>query len=87
MTITTTITLFRLNRLTGASTATIDGHGALAIPTGRRAPVKQVSIAICGTAGMSPAQYIARTEAWRPLDLHKDWLTWPGATTRGSHAR
>ena len=87
MNITTTVTLYRLNRQTGSYTATIDGHGAIAIPAGRRAPAKQVSIAICGTSGMSPTQYIARTEGWRPLDLHKDWLTWPGATTRGNNAR
>lgn len=40
-----------------------------------------VAVAICNTTtGMSVQQYIARTQAWRPLDIHPDWRTWEGAT-------
>lgn len=39
------------------------------------------------TACCSPysvAQYLDKTAAWRPLDIHPDWRTWDGATTKGN---
>lgn len=46
---------------------------------------KSVSEHICRiTACLTPDKYIARTQAWRPLDLHPDWRTWDGATTKGN---
>lgn len=50
------------------------------IPKGRHE--KAVARHICYP--MTPSVYIARTQAWRPLDIHPDWRTWDGATTKGN---
>lgn len=53
----------------------------IATPISTRAThAETVSAAICHiTTRLTPKQYIARTEAWRPLDIHPDWLVWDGS--------
>lgn len=53
----------------------------IATPIATRAThAETVSAAICHvTTRLTPKQYIARTEAWRPLDIHPDWLVWDGS--------
>lgn len=46
------------------------------------AHAKSVSEHICRiTACLTPDKYIMRTHAWRPLDIHPDYLVWEGAQT------
>lgn len=37
-------------------------------------------LAAC-VAPYTMADYLNRTQAWRPLDIHPDWRTWDGAQT------
>ena len=44
-----------------------------------------LALSICHAAARrTPHQYLTMTQAWRPLDLHPDWRTWDGATTKGN---
>lgn len=50
-----------------------------------RVHAANVASAVCSTGTVhSVAEYLDRTQAWRPLDLHPDWRPWPGATTKGN---
>lgn len=70
-----TITTYRIYGHRGAiehtatASASIPGH---------------LAMLLCRMARTGPAEYLDRTQAWRPLDLHPDWRPWPGATTEGN---
>lgn len=72
---TKTINTYRIYGICGAveKTATADASN-----------LGHLATLLCRMSRRGPTEYLDNTQTWRPLDIHPDWRTWDGATTKGN---